>query len=202
LHHYPDPLGTGKPLASRIVKLMENKKNRHTLLKAEIMECLGAPEFASKVRLQLEKSFGLILRSYTVSQSGRLEHYSWDQTATSFVQSNSFSDKKPSISLDPTSQKIPNHQELEELKATLLEALRYNAILKAEEVPFKDRRVLTSRETEILELILEYKSNGAIAEHLNLSLRTVEKHCENIFEKLDVENRNALIYQVNTEKTA
>jgi DNA-binding CsgD family transcriptional regulator len=48
---------------------------------------------------------------------------------------------------------------------------------------------LTRRETEILGWIAEGKSNAAIGTLLGISERTVEKHCENLFSKLGVENR-------------
>lgn len=50
---------------------------------------------------------------------------------------------------------------------------------------------LTVREREVLHWIAQGKRNPEIAIILNLSTRTVEKHAENIFRKLGVENRNA-----------
>ncbi|MDF1813031.1 MAG: LuxR C-terminal-related transcriptional regulator [Verrucomicrobiales bacterium] len=50
---------------------------------------------------------------------------------------------------------------------------------------------LTSRQREVLKWIAEGKSNADIAIILGLSQRTIEKHCEHIFEKLGVENRFA-----------
>jgi DNA-binding NarL/FixJ family response regulator len=45
---------------------------------------------------------------------------------------------------------------------------------------------LTAREREILELLAEGRSNVAIAEHLHLAERSVEKHVTAIFTKLDL----------------
>ena len=45
---------------------------------------------------------------------------------------------------------------------------------------------LTPRELEVLALIAEGKSNGAIAESLVLTKRAVEKHVNSIFSKLDL----------------
>jgi DNA-binding NarL/FixJ family response regulator len=45
---------------------------------------------------------------------------------------------------------------------------------------------LTPREREVLSLMAEGKSNGAIADHLVVSLGAVEKHVTNIFMKLDL----------------
>jgi DNA-binding NarL/FixJ family response regulator len=48
---------------------------------------------------------------------------------------------------------------------------------------------LTTRETQILELIAAGMSNRAIAEALFLSPRTVERHVANIYLKLDVHSK-------------
>lgn len=48
---------------------------------------------------------------------------------------------------------------------------------------------ITKRETEILHWIGEGKNNREISILLGISPRTVEKHCERLFEKLGVENR-------------
>ena len=45
---------------------------------------------------------------------------------------------------------------------------------------------LTSREREILQLIAEGCSNRNIAEHLFISVKTVETHKANLMEKLDI----------------
>ncbi|CCF20947.1 Two-component transcriptional regulator, CheY-LuxR families (two-component signal transduction system) [Pseudorhizobium banfieldiae] len=49
--------------------------------------------------------------------------------------------------------------------------------------------VLTTRESEVLEWIAKGKSNRDIGEILGLSARTVNKHLEQIYVKLGVENR-------------
>ena len=45
---------------------------------------------------------------------------------------------------------------------------------------------LTPREREVLELMAEGRSNQAIADAMFVTLRAVEKHVTNIFEKLDL----------------
>jgi DNA-binding CsgD family transcriptional regulator len=52
---------------------------------------------------------------------------------------------------------------------------------------------LSRRETEILGWIVHGKSNPEIAGILNLSVRTIHKHVEHIYLKLNVENRHAAI---------
>lgn len=50
---------------------------------------------------------------------------------------------------------------------------------------------LTSREVEVVALVAEGMTNKGIAVALNLSVKTVARHLENIFLKLDVSNRSA-----------
>ena len=53
--------------------------------------------------------------------------------------------------------------------------------------------VLTPREKEVFHWVVEGKSNADIGGILEISPRTVEKHCESIFRKLGIENRYAAI---------
>jgi DNA-binding CsgD family transcriptional regulator len=55
---------------------------------------------------------------------------------------------------------------------------------------------LTRREREVLGLIARGKRNHEIAAELFISPRTVRKHVENIFEKLDVRTRTAAVARV------
>lgn len=52
---------------------------------------------------------------------------------------------------------------------------------------------LTAREAEILVWLTKGKSDQDIAEICNISRRTVQKHCENIFRKCGVESRTAAV---------
>jgi two-component system, NarL family, response regulator DegU len=54
---------------------------------------------------------------------------------------------------------------------------------------------LTPREQEILELVAEGKANREVAERLNISARTAQKHLENLFKKLHVHDRTELVTQ-------
>ncbi len=51
--------------------------------------------------------------------------------------------------------------------------------------------VLSPRELEVLRLAAEGLDNDAIAEALTLSVRTVERHLQNVYAKLDLTGRNA-----------
>jgi DNA-binding CsgD family transcriptional regulator len=51
------------------------------------------------------------------------------------------------------------------------------------------REILTEREAEIAELLIEGRSNRVIAERLFISPETVKMHVAHILRKLDVSNR-------------
>ncbi len=53
--------------------------------------------------------------------------------------------------------------------------------------------VLTRREKEVLEVIMQEKSTKEVAEILSISEKTVELHRSNLFVKLDVKNLTGLI---------
>jgi len=65
-------------------------------------------------------------------------------------------------------------------------------LLETEEKPAHDYD-LTSREREILALIVSGKTNGEIAEQLTLSVGTVRFHVSNILSKLGVSNRTEAV---------
>ncbi len=51
--------------------------------------------------------------------------------------------------------------------------------------------VLSPREVEVLRLVAEGLDNDAVARSLTLSVRTVERHLQNVYAKLDLTGRNA-----------
>ena len=59
---------------------------------------------------------------------------------------------------------------------------------------------LTTREKEILSLIVEGHNKNKIAESLNLSAHTVNTHIRNIFIKLNVHSRVELMLKVFNKK--
>jgi DNA-binding CsgD family transcriptional regulator len=58
-----------------------------------------------------------------------------------------------------------------------------------EEAALRKRFALTGREAEVLLWIARGKSNRDIGDILGLSPRTVNKHLEQVYSKLGVENR-------------
>jgi DNA-binding CsgD family transcriptional regulator len=57
--------------------------------------------------------------------------------------------------------------------------------------PARQLAGLTRREHDVLVLVAEGKTNPQIAQRLRLSSRTVQKHLEHIYEKLEVRSRTA-----------
>lgn len=55
------------------------------------------------------------------------------------------------------------------------------------------KQIVTRREREILQLIVDEFTNQEIADKLFLSLRTVENHRNNLLQKLDVKNTAGLV---------
>jgi two-component system response regulator DctR len=56
---------------------------------------------------------------------------------------------------------------------------------------------LTSREKQIMELVLAGKLNKVIADELNISMRTVEVHRANLFDKMKVKTAVDLANLIN-----
>lgn len=51
---------------------------------------------------------------------------------------------------------------------------------------------LTSRETEVLQLVAEGSANKQVAAHLGISIKTVEKHRQNLMDKLNIHDTAGL----------
>ncbi len=52
--------------------------------------------------------------------------------------------------------------------------------------------LLTSREMEVLQLVAEGKANKETADELHISIKTVEKHRQNLMEKLNIHDTASL----------
>ena len=92
---------------------------------------------------------------------------------------------------------VITHAERPSLQFTFLGAVGADEYLfrltttneKSGDALLRDRFSLTMRESEVLVWIAKGKSNRDIGEILGLSARTVNKHLEQIYVKLGVENR-------------
>jgi two-component system NarL family response regulator len=69
---------------------------------------------------------------------------------------------------------------------------------KREETPVIDT-VLSERETEIINQVALGLRYGDIAEELNISVHTVRRHIENIYQKLDVHNKSEALRKCRKE---
>ena len=64
------------------------------------------------------------------------------------------------------------------------------------------RKVLSSREGEVSDLVSRGFTNGQIGEKLNISEPTVKTHLRNIYSKTDIHDRaNLAIRVLNSDKT-
>jgi len=59
----------------------------------------------------------------------------------------------------------------------------------------RELKQLTERELEVLKLAAKGMNNNDIAQHLNLSIRTVQAHLSNVFSKMQVGSRTEAVVQ-------
>lgn len=88
-----------------------------------------------------------------------------------------------------------------ELASRIAEAIAHNAEQRENNASLSslNKRLanLTSREKQIMELVLAGKLNEIIADQLNISMRTVEVHRANIFDKMAVKTAVELANLIN-----
>ena len=78
---------------------------------------------------------------------------------------------------------------------------QYGAVFRKEKT-VEQTKPLSSREQEVLDLLLEGKSNKQIAAALHITIRTVEFHLKNIYEKFEVRSRTELILKLGQSTVA
>lgn len=108
-----------------------------------------------------------------------------------------YSDRKPAAASDTVSLSAPDSGV--KLELSVISQIGADEILlrlidgdpKDDQLILRDKLHLTQREAEVLLWIARGKSNRDVAEILTLSPRTVNKHLEQIFNKLGVENRTS-----------
>ena len=79
------------------------------------------------------------------------------------------------------------------LYPTLAKLLVQDFLQRGEAEPGGADKELTPREHEVLTLIAEGLTNREIADRLTISVKTVDRHRENIMRKLDLHSRVALV---------
>lgn len=108
-----------------------------------------------------------------------------------------------SVSIAKLGKKVSGYilksESLSEIYKAIQEVLLGNtyyseqAQVKLNEIIPSNEIVLTRREKEVLEVIMQEKSTKEIADILSISEKTVELHRSNLFVKLDVKNITGLI---------
>ncbi len=58
------------------------------------------------------------------------------------------------------------------------------------------KRILTTREKEVFDLLIENKTTKEIAKELNISEKTVRNHISNTIQKLGVKGRAAAVVEL------
>lgn len=79
------------------------------------------------------------------------------------------------------------------LARALIRAYTSTPAVPTSEQPIADLQVLTPREREVLTLVAEGHTNQEIADHLVLSIKTVQSHRAKVMEKLGLENITQLV---------
>ncbi len=108
-----------------------------------------------------------------------------------------YSDRKQAAAADSIGLSTPANQV--NLELSIISQIGADEILlrlidgdpKDDQMMLRNKLQLTQREAEVLLWIARGKSNRDVAEILTLSPRTVNKHLEQIFNKLGVENRTS-----------
>ena len=178
-------------------------------LKASMLRCIGSGLFFQHLQHKASQFYGRKMIGYRLNNAQKIaETYRWISSCACFKP-----DRQSSPHLQPidglifekndsTSTYIQSGStiQLKKAEAVFIQAIRYHHLV----IDYKGRMLarshLTKREGEILRQIQKCLSNAEIARELSISVRTVEKHCQNMFEKLEVENRNALIHLIATHE--
>jgi FixJ family two-component response regulator len=92
---------------------------------------------------------------------------------------------------------VPKPYQEQHLLDAVNEALRRDVLRRGDPInasgPAERLQTLTSREREVLDLVLEGQSSKAIAQKLGISHRTVERHRSRLLEKLGVASVTELL---------
>ena len=105
-----------------------------------------------------------------------------------------------------------NHDSREQLKKAILAVVNGEDYIQPSLIPVLNSKMLdrdsdsskieslTRRELEVLKMLSYGTYNKEIAEHLNISERTVKNHVSNIFKKIDVSDRTqAAVFAIKND---
>ena len=97
----------------------------------------------------------------------------------------------------------------EQLVSTIHAVLEGQRILGPNLPPFFDHlqsssgsRFLTRRENQVFTLLVSGKQRNEVAEMLNISIDTVDKHCSNVYRKFGVKNLSGFIREAKKQDIA
>ncbi|MDF2680456.1 MAG: hypothetical protein K0R47_1646 [Brevibacillus sp.] len=62
-----------------------------------------------------------------------------------------------------------------------------------------DYSMLSKREEDVVKLLKEGRTNQSIADELHISINTIKKHLQHIYQKHSVQNRTQLIQKIKNE---
>jgi DNA-binding NarL/FixJ family response regulator len=105
----------------------------------------------------------------------------------------------------PLSKAAPGRQLIEAVRAvaaggTVIEPAVLNHLLAGTSTAPLPAAQLTERELAVLELLAHGMHNKQVATRLGISRRTVERHCDNIYDKLGVGSRTEAVVQAISAK--
>jgi len=167
-------------------------------LKARLLEYIGRSDFLHFVAEVVRQNAGLDFVAYSISSPlGDIDVIRYDLgfALEAGVHETIHREKlilKHSISDCVDSLSIKNF-EGSALYSMLFRAVKCHHLLLEYRASLIDQGVLSEREKEIFNHLANGLSNQEMASKCGVSVRTIEKHCENIYTKLGVENRFAII---------
>ena len=168
-------------------------------VKVELLNAIGSATFFDNLRdLVLQLTLKELV-GYRVSGSNHaVTTYSWKSCCGCFQPQGSPAPANAQLSegLILETEKTEPSIEQKQRDAVFIKAIKFHHLVMEYKEQKLAQTLLTKREGEILKLIQKCRNNREISSDLGISPRTVEKHCQNMFEKLQVENRNALIHLV------
>lgn len=103
------------------------------------------------------------------------------------------------------SKTAPGRKLIEAVRAvaagtTVLEPTTLTRLLSESAHPRNAASGLTDRELAVLKLLADGMHNKQVARELGISLRTVERHCDNIYDKLGVGSRTeAVVWAISSK---
>jgi DNA-binding NarL/FixJ family response regulator len=164
----------------------ENRDNRFVALVRDVTERKRSEEELKKTTREL-RAERKILTEKNIALNQVLEHL---ESQRQSHKRQVFKDIEQA--LQPFMKKLKDMLDIQG-RADKFEELEanYNAILGKDLETFKDRYAsLTSRESQVCDMIKNGLSSKEISEKLNLSILTVQKHREQIRKKLGITNKN------------